>query len=56
MVLVGPSVRIRALANRAPFAAQLHRLLEADSAVGHELVFGEFLAGDSGGRRRVARP
>jgi predicted nucleic acid-binding protein len=53
MVLVDTSVWIRFLANRAPYAAELDRLLERDDAAGHELVYGELLIGDSGGRTRL---
>ncbi len=50
MVLVDTSVWIRFLANRAPYAAELDRLLERDEAAGHDLVYGELLIGDAGGR------
>lgn len=50
MVLVDTSVWIRFLANRAPHAAGLDALLSRDEVVGHELVFGELLIGDRGGR------
>jgi predicted nucleic acid-binding protein len=53
MVLVDTSVWIRALANRAPFAAELDRLLGLDEVTGHELVYGELLIGDRGGRRKL---
>jgi predicted nucleic acid-binding protein len=53
MVLVDTSVWIRFLANRAPYAAELDRLLGLDQVVGHELVCGELLIGDRGGRRRL---
>jgi len=53
MVLVDTSVWIRFLANRVPFAAELDGLLERDEVVGHELVFGELLIGDRGGRLRL---
>ena len=49
MVLVDTSVWIRALAGRAPFAAELDRLLNLDEVSGHELVYGELLIGDRGG-------
>ena len=45
MVLVGTSVWIR-----APFAAELDRLLDRDEVAGHDLIFGELLIGDPGGR------
>ncbi len=53
MVLVDTSVWIRFLANRAPFAGELDRLLGLDEVTGHELVFGELLIGDRGGRRKL---
>ena len=53
MVLVDTSVWIRFLANRAPFAAELDRLLETEEAAGHDLVYGELLIGDPGGRRQL---
>jgi hypothetical protein len=53
MVLVDTSVWIRFLANRMPYAAELERLLERDEAAGHDLVYGELLIGDSGGRTQL---
>jgi predicted nucleic acid-binding protein len=53
MVLVDTSVWVRFLANRMPYAAELDRLLERDEAAGHDLVYGELLIGDSGGRTRL---
>ena len=53
MVLVDTSVWIRFLADRMPYAAELDRLLERDEAAGHELVYGELLIGDSGGRTNL---
>jgi predicted nucleic acid-binding protein len=53
MVLVDTSVWIRFLANRAPYAAALDRLLGLDEVTGHELVYGELLIGDRGGRRKL---
>jgi len=50
MVLVDTSVWIRFLANRRPFATELDRLLERDEVAGHDLVNGELLIGDPGGR------
>ena len=52
-VLVDTSVWIRFLANRAPYAAELDRLLEHDEASGHPFVYGEMLMGDKGGRREI---
>jgi hypothetical protein len=52
-VLVDTSVWIRFLANRRPYAAGLDDLLGRDEVVGHELVYGELLIGDLGGRTRL---
>ena len=53
MVLVDASVWVRALADRAPWRNQLDRLLAGRKAAGHELVFGELLIGNRGGRLKV---
>jgi len=53
MVLVDTSVWIRFLANRDPYASRLDHLLGKDEVVGHELVFGELLIGDKGGRGKL---
>jgi predicted nucleic acid-binding protein len=53
MVLIDTSVWIRFLANRAPYADELDRLLSIDEVAGHELVYGELLIGDRGGRRKL---
>ena len=53
MVLVDTSVWIRALANRAPYATELARLLGLDEVTGHDLVYGELLIGDRGGRGKL---
>ena len=55
MILVDTSVWIRFLANRAPHAAELDRLLEEDEVAGHHLIHGELLIGDPGGRRDLLR-
>jgi predicted nucleic acid-binding protein len=52
VVLVDTSVWIRFLANRAPYANELGRLLSLDDVAAHELVFGELLIGDRGGRKK----
>jgi len=52
-VLVDTSVWIRFLSNREPFATELEKLLARDEAVGHDLVFGELLIGDRGGRAKL---
>jgi len=53
MVLVDTSVWIRFLANRPPYARELDRLLSEDEVAGHELVYGELLIGDRGGRKQL---
>ncbi len=50
MVLVDTSVWIHALANRKPYVAEMRRLLTLDQIASHELVYGELLIGDKGGR------
>jgi predicted nucleic acid-binding protein len=50
MVLVDTSIWIRFLAGKKPHAARLDSLLERDEVSGHELVYGELLIGDRGGR------
>jgi predicted nucleic acid-binding protein len=53
IVLVDTSVWIRFLSNRAPYAAELDRLLSRDEVSGHDLVYGELLVGDKGGRKQL---
>jgi predicted nucleic acid-binding protein len=53
MVLVDTSVWIRFLANRAPYAQELERLLALDEVYGHELIYGELLIGDPAGRGKL---
>lgn len=53
MVLVDTSVWIRFLAGHEPYAEGLDRLLSLDEVTGHELVYGELLVGDRGGRRKL---
>ena len=53
MVLVDTSVWIRALASRGDYKTELDRLLDLNLAAGHELVYGELLIGDRGGRQRL---
>jgi predicted nucleic acid-binding protein len=52
-VLVDTSVWIRFLSNRAPYAAELDRLLSRDEVIGHAFVYGELLIGDKGGRKAL---
>jgi predicted nucleic acid-binding protein len=53
MVLVDTSVWIRALSNRHPFVDELDRLLDRGEVAGHDLVYGELLIGDRGGRKKL---
>ncbi len=53
MVLVDTSVWIRSLINRMPHALELDKLLSLDEVSGHELVYGELLIGDRGGRKNL---
>ena len=53
MVLVDTSVWIRFLSNREPYSQELDRLLDLDQVTGHELIYGELLIGDNGGRQQL---
>jgi predicted nucleic acid-binding protein len=53
MVLVDTSVWIRFLMGREPFFGELSRLLSLDQVASHELVYGELLIGDRGGRKKL---
>src|SRR3954470_1716534 len=53
IVLVDTSVWIRFLSNRAPYAAKLDELLSRDEVSGHDIVYGELLIGDTGGRKHL---
>jgi|SRR5579871_90403 len=55
MVLVDTSVWIRSLSGRPGFVAELDRLLADNDVAGHELVYGELLIGDTGGRKNLLR-
>jgi predicted nucleic acid-binding protein len=50
MVLVDTSVWVRFLAGREPLSKQLDQLLSTDRVLSHDLVHGELLVGDRGGR------
>lgn len=50
MTLADTSVWIRGLASQEPYKSEMQRLLKARRVVGHEMVFGELLVGDKGGR------
>ena len=53
MVLADTSVWIRFLANKAPYADGLDDLLDRGEVSGHDLVYGELLIGDKGGRAKL---
>ena len=53
MVLVDTSVWIKSLAGVNPWMKELDRLLSLDQVSGHELVYGELLIGDRGGRAKL---
>jgi predicted nucleic acid-binding protein len=53
MVLVDTSVWIRALSNRHPFVEELDQLLDRGEVTGHDLIYGELLIGDRGGRQKL---
>jgi len=55
VVLVDTSIWLRALRGQTSYAAELDRLLALDAVVGHELVYGELLIGDRGGRADLLR-
>jgi len=50
MILVDTSVWIKFFARKEPFASHLRSLLLREKVAGHELVYGELLIGDLGGR------
>lgn len=53
MVLVDTSVWIRGLAGQPAYQPELDRLINLEQVAGHDLVYGELLAGDRGGRARL---
>jgi predicted nucleic acid-binding protein len=52
LVLVDTSVWIKFFRNEELFSSELRRLLLLDAVSGHELIYGELLIGDRGGRSR----
>jgi len=50
MVLVDTSVWIKFFAGQQPFLSAVDRLLSLDQVMAHELIYGELLIGDRGGR------
>ena len=52
MVLIDTPVWVRFLANQASYAQEMDWLLARKEATGHELVYGELLIGDLGGRQK----
>lgn len=55
MTLVDTSVWVRALMGKPEYQTKLDSLLARRTAGGHELVHGELLAGDTGGRVHLLR-
>src|ERR1700677_1704752 len=53
MVLIDTSVWIRFLMGREPFVREIKRLLAVGEAAAHDLVYGELLIGDFGGRKKL---
>jgi predicted nucleic acid-binding protein len=53
MVLIDTSVWIRFLMGREPFVREVKRLLAVGEAAAHDLIHGELLVGDLGGRRKL---
>lgn len=53
MVLVDTSVWVRFLYNKAPWAAELDSLLSQRHVAVHDLIYGELLVGDTGGRKEL---
>jgi len=52
MVLIDTSVWLRGFAGREPYRSGLDALLARNGAAAHELVYGELLIGDRGGRTK----
>ncbi len=53
MVLVDTSVWIRFLRGLEPYATGMDEILGRDEVAGHEMVYGELLIGDRGGRTKL---
>lgn len=53
MVLVDTSVWIQFLYNKASVSEELDRLLSCEEVVAHDLVYGELMIGDTGGRSKL---
>jgi predicted nucleic acid-binding protein len=52
VILVDTSVWIRFFSNQAPYVDRLDTLLDRGEAAGHELIYGELLISDRGGRTK----
>ncbi|HUX66157.1 MAG TPA: PIN domain-containing protein [Terriglobales bacterium] len=50
MILADTSVWVRMLAGRRDYSEEMERLLAREEVGGHEMVYGELLVGDRGGR------
>lgn len=53
MVLVDTCIWILSFAGREPYDSALRDLLRRDQAAGHDLIYGELLIGDNGGRKKL---
>lgn len=53
MILVDTSVWVRGLAGRQPYKDDLNKILREHRVTAHELVYGELLIGDNGGRVKM---
>lgn len=53
MVLVDTCVWILSFIGREPYRRTLDELLDREEVAGHELVYGELLIGDNGGRPKM---
>jgi predicted nucleic acid-binding protein len=52
MVLIDTSVWIRSFSGQEPFFGGVDQLAAREEVAGHELVYGELLVGDIGGRQK----
>lgn len=53
MVLADTCVWVLGFAGREPYKSVLDHLADREKVAGHDLVYGELLIGDNGGRRRL---
>jgi len=55
MILVDTSVWVRFFYGREPFFSEARKLMRMEQTASHELVYGELLMGEIGGRREFLR-